>query len=313
MSELALFKGGNVPALLSGLLADNDAYTANVGGGGFPVMSIKGKVWTLVKDGNRETLMNPNDPDEAATSINVVILKTNPGLSKIWYAKAFVEGSDAKPDCFSHNGETPDPSVEKPQAAKCAICPKNAWGSKMSDDGKKLKACSDSRRIAIANPDALDDPILLRVPAASLKPLAEYASDLGKRKYPVAAVITKIGFDRDVASPKLTFKAVAGMPEATHGAILDAVNSDKVADILGKHGEPPVGDAVADEAPAPAPTPAPEAEKPKAAAKKATPKAEAAPAPAAEEPKAAPAKPKVVESDSMEDDLDALLNSLDNE
>ncbi len=310
MSELALFKGGNVPALLSGLLADNDAYTANVGGGGFPVMSIKGKVFTLVRDGDRNVLTNPNDADEPATSINVVILKTNPGLSKVWYAKAYVEGSDAKPDCFSHNGEVPDPSVEKPQAAKCAICPKNAWGSKMSDDGKKLKACSDSRRIAIANPDALDDPIMLRVPAASLKPLADYAKDLAARKYPVAAVITKIGFDREVASPKLTFKAVAGMPEATHGAIIDAVNSDKVSEILGTAGAAVV---LPDEAPADTPqekVAEKPAEKPKAA--KAKPAAEPAPEPKAEEPKPA-AKPKVVESDSMEDDLDALLSSLDKE
>lgn len=307
MSELALFKGGNVPAILSGLLADNDAYTANVGGGGFPVMSIKGKSFTLVREGNRELLMNPNDQDEPATSINVVILKTNPGLSKIWYAKAFAEGSDAKPDCFSHNGDTPDASVENPQAKSCAVCPKNAWGSKISDDGKKLKACSDSRRIAIANPDALDDPILLRVPAASLRPLAEYAKDLAARKYPVAAVVTKIAFDREVASPKLTFKPVSGMPEETHAAIIAAVNSDRVADILGTTGAAPI---VADEV---AEAPAPKVEAPKAVAKpkvEKKPEPTPEPAPEPEKPKVA-TKPKVAEADSMEDDLDALLSSLD--
>ena len=115
-NNLVPFESGKLPAFLKSATALASELTANVGSGGFPVMSIKGKVFALVKGGERETLMNPNDTDEVATSINVVILKANAGLSKVWYAKNFVEGSDAKPDCFSHDGTAPDPSVENPQA-----------------------------------------------------------------------------------------------------------------------------------------------------------------------------------------------------
>lgn len=236
MSNVIPFEGGKLPAYLKQAQVANEL-AANVSGGGFPVMSIKGKVFTLVRNGDRETLMNPNDRDEVATSINVVILKANPNLSKVWYAKTFVEGSDAKPDCFSNDGIAPDPSVEKPVHKKCSTCPKNEWGSKITDDGKKAKACQDSRRLAIASPDEIDSPILLRVPPATLKPLAEYGSELAKRNIPYSAVITKVGFDREVASPKLTFKPVGFLSEEQYAQVQAVVSEDVVASILGKPGE----------------------------------------------------------------------------
>lgn len=332
MSNLSLFEG-KVPAYLAKFVAATASdLTANVGGGGFPVMSIKGKVWTMVKSGDREVLMNPNEPDEVATSINVVVLKANAGLSKVWYAKAFVEGTDAKPDCFSHNGVAPDPTVEKPQATKCAICAKNQWGSKISDDGKKFKACADSRRVAIARPDALDEPIMLRVPAGSLKNLADFGADLNKRGVPYNAVVAKLGFDREAASPKLTFRAVAALDESEFNQVQETVAGDTVQSILGLTGESPVApdesldkDAPAAEAPKPAAKPVAKAKPPAddeddAPAPKPKAVAKAKPAPVADDEDDAPAKPvkaapkpvKVVEaSDSIEDELDNLLGELE--
>lgn len=325
MSNLVPFESGKLPSFLASASAAALAseLTANVGNGGFPVMSIKGKVFALVKGGERETLMNPNDPDEVATSINVVILKANAGLSKVWYSKNFVEGSDAKPDCFSHDGVVPDPSAETPQAKKCAICPKNQWGSKISEDGKKLKACADSRRLAIANPDELEDPILLRVPAATLKPLAEYGESLAKRGVPYNAVVTKIGFDREAASPKLTFKATSFVSEEQFATIQRVVAEDVVESILGKHGEAPVAEAdpaeeIAGTPPkaakvdAPAPAPAAKAAKPKATP--AVTEDEVAAAVAAPDPAPAPApkaEVRVVAGDDLESEIDSLLGSLE--
>lgn len=319
MSNIIPFDGGKLPSFLKNKAAlAASELTANVGTGGFPVMSIKGKQFTLVKSGERETLMNPNDQDEVATSINVVILKANPNLSKVWYAKGYVEGSDAKPDCFSNDGIAPDPSAEKPQAKKCSVCPKNEWGSKVTEDGKKGKACADSRRLAIANVDAIDDPILLRAPAATLKPLAEYGSELAKRGVPYNAVLTKIGFDREAASPKLTFKAVGFLTEDQYEQVTKVADDEVVASILGKPGESPVPEAAEAEQPK---------EEPKVEAKakaKAEPKvsvdevAEAIeppkpePKPAAKKEVAKPkAEPKVAADDDLEAELDNLLGELD--
>lgn len=331
MSNLIPFEKGQLPAWLAQEAASSASeLTAGVGAG-FPVMSIKGKVFALVSGGERTPLMNPNDNDEPATSINVVILKANPKLSKVFYASGYTEGSDAKPDCFSHDGERPDPSVEKPQCKTCAACPKNEWGSKITEDGKKGKACADSRRIAIANVDDIDNPILLRVPAATLRPLAEYGQALAQRNVPYSAVLTKIGFDRDAASPKLTFKATGFLEREQYEQVKAVAAGDVVASILGKAGEAPVADAVTEEDTAAAKA----AEKPKAEpkaeakpAKAEKPKAEPKPEvtadeveaavetkPKAEKPKAeakpAKAEPKVAEGDNLEDEIDNLLSSLD--
>lgn len=306
MNDIIPFSSSKLPAFLkNAAVSSANELTANVGSGGFPVMSIKGKVFTLVKNGERETLMNPNDPDEVATSINVVLLKANPNLSKVWYAKQFVEGSDAKPDCFSNDGIAPDPSVEAPQAKKCSVCPKNEWGSKVTEDGKKGKACADSRRLAVANPDAIDDPILLRAPAATLKPLAEYGAELSKKNVPYSAVITKIGFDREAASPKLTFKPIGFLTEEQYEQVQKVIKEDTVASILGKPGESPTPDSGEPQDKA---LPKPEAKPEPKAEEAPEPKAEAKPA---KKPEAKKPEPKVTEDDNLEAELDSLLSDLD--
>lgn len=317
MNNVVPFSNNTLPAYLKAVAVGNEL-TANVGSGGFPVMSIKGKTFALVKGGERETLMNPNDPDEVATSIHVVILKANPSLSKVWYAKGYVEGSDAKPDCFSHDGVVPDPSVEHPQSKKCTTCPKNEWGSKITEDGKKGRACADSRRLAIANVDTLDNPILLRAPAATLKPLAEYGTELAKRNIPYNAVLTKIGFDSEASSPKLTFKAVGFLSEPQYAQVQAVLEEDVVTSILGKAGEAPMPEGEAASEPEAAPVEKPKAakpvEKPKAAKPVEKPAAKVTEDEVAAivEPEAKPkAAAKEAAGDALIDELDSLLNELD--
>lgn len=207
MTNIIPFNSTNLPAYLKNvnkaeLNADLLAHTS----GGFPVISIKGKTFSIRRDGERRMMMNPKDPESAATSIEVVMLRVNKGVSKVFYAKGYTDGEDAKPDCFSSDGKAPDASSTKPQAKSCQTCPKNQWGSKISENGGKLKACSDSIRMAVAAPDQLNDPMLLRVPAASMKAVGEYGAMLAKRGVPSVAVVTKVSFDPEAATPKLLFK-----------------------------------------------------------------------------------------------------------
>ena len=80
----------NLPAFLKqvDVAALNSDLTSHAGGG-FPVISIKGKVFAVVRDGEREVLMNPLDPESAATSLDVVLLKANKGTSKVFYLKGY--------------------------------------------------------------------------------------------------------------------------------------------------------------------------------------------------------------------------------
>ena len=277
MNIIPFDQSAALPAHIAKLFgnASPDDLSANTGGG-FPVISIKGKVFHIVRGDERTLVTKPDTPDEPAGSLELVLLKANPHLSKTYYSEGFVEGSAEKPDCYSNDGVAPAADSQKPQSTKCATCPKNQWGSKITDNGSKGKACADVRRMAVAPAGQINDPMLLRVPAASLKPLAEYGQMLAKRGVPYQAVVTKVGFDYSVAHPALTFKAVGFLDAAGAKLAAETLDSDIVAQILG-HVEVPVSAQPANEdAPAETTKPAaaekPAAEKP-AAKTKAAPKA----------------------------------------
>ena len=234
MSNIIPFESASLPAFLQETFGlTNDLLVS--GGGGYPTVSIKGKVFTL-KRGDEKTLITDSN-DEPARSLEVVILKAGPAgdkLSKVYYASGYTEGSDAKPLCYSNDGIAPGVNATEPQAKTCATCPKNIWGSHVSEDGKKGKACSDSKRLAIAPAGQVNDPMLMRVPAASLKALTAFGQQLAKRGVPYQAVVAKIGFDYSVAHPALTFKPVGFVDESTLSEIKEVVDSDLVKRICGE-------------------------------------------------------------------------------
>lgn len=209
MGSIVPFKGNTLPDfLIASDGVDNEEFSHGAGEG-FGVLSFRGKVWRLKHKGEEHVLTKGGEP---ITRLNVVLLRANKSYSKIFYAKKYAEGDDAAPDCFSADGEVPDPSAAAPQAKQCSVCPNNAWGSRITDDGRKAKACQDSRRMAVLLVDPAldimtDEPVLLRVPPASLGELKTYADGMAKAGVPLWKIITQVGFDLDSAYPKLLFKA----------------------------------------------------------------------------------------------------------
>ncbi len=305
MANVVPFESKALPAFLSKAAGPiNDDLTSHVGNG-MTSLSIKGKVFTLVKGKERTVIMKPDDADEVASSLEIVIIKANKDLSKVWYAKAFEDGVDAKPDCMSNDGVRPDPQVANPQAKSCAVCAKNVWGSGKEGKGK---ACQDSRRVAVAAAGQLNEPMLLRVPPASLKSLAEYGKTLSNRGVPYSAVVTKLRFDREEATPKLVFSPVGFLDEAQFEEVQKLANSELVNQIVGVL--PVTDDEALEQAPAKA-TPAPKAKvEPKKVEAVADDELDAALAPAKEVIEKAAAKPKT-KVESIEEDLDSLLSELD--
>ena len=100
MSKLIPFEGTvNLPAHIAALASSNNDLTGGVGAGGFPVISYKGKVWHIVDGDSRELVTNSEgDP---ASSLELVVIRANPNLSKVYYAKGYEEGSNEKPTCYS--------------------------------------------------------------------------------------------------------------------------------------------------------------------------------------------------------------------
>lgn len=320
MAQIIPFESAALPAAFSGLFQVSDDLSTGVGSGGYPHVSIKGKVFHIVRGDEKTLVTKPEADDEPAASIEVVIVKANSALSKVYYAGGYTEGSDAKPLCYSNDSIKPAADSTEPQASNCATCPHNQWGSRITDNGGQGKACADSRRIAIAQVSQINDPMLLRIPAASLKALAQYNDTLKKRGVPYQVVVTKIGFDYSVAHPALTFKPVGFIDDATAREVAGMVETDVVNNIIGTTNVRGASSPALEQTPVAAAQPAPKPAAPKPAAPKPAAKTTAfASAPVAEpevlvaEPveAAQPKKSTVIEVDSMGDIMGELDNLLD--
>lgn len=241
MSALTFLpEDGQVPAYIAARAAANSDLSSGVSAG-FGQISYKGKVWHLVEGQSRLLLADPTTGDPKA-SIELVIVKANPHVAKVYYPSGYEEGSSEKPTCYSNDGIAPMLDSLEVQSAKCAICPHNQWGSKITETGAKGKACSDSRRLAVVAPSDLlqlgDDAKawLLRVPAASLKELVAYADNLNRRGAPYNAVVTKVSFDHTVAHPKFKFTALRWLTEQELAVVGQVTQKEVVSQILGGSG-----------------------------------------------------------------------------
>ncbi|MFA5567478.1 MAG: hypothetical protein WC972_02420 [Trueperaceae bacterium] len=311
-------------------------------GASFPVISIKGKAFAIVRDGERSFITKPDDPDEVAQSIGVVIVRAN-AKARTFYQKRFVDGDDdgKRPTCYSMDGVAPAPDAEQPQAKKCQLCPHSVFGTRERDDGTTSKgsACSQNVRMAVATPDNPKEVFLLRVPPASIKPFRELIKIAKQRDIPYNALVVRLGFDKEAAAPKLTFKPIGFVPEDLFATVNEMYDDDTVLDIVGRmgtaeHAPADEDETVADKAKPAASAPAAEDEEdeeapppPKAAkAKKAKPAPvveddedededeDEAPTPEPKPTRAKKAKPAAQPAStggSLVDELNAMLGGLD--
>lgn len=215
----------------------NAAYMAGISSG-FPLLSIMGKEWTVVRGGERQVITTKTEDGEEVprAKLNVVILRGSDAISKTYYVGGYEHGVSERPDCSSEGGVVPAPGSPKPQHTQCAICRMNMFGSGPNGKGK---ACGDTKRLAVAFPNKLDDPMLLRVPAASLKGLRAYAKEMGRRGVPLEALITTLSFQEGVSHQQLVFelRARPGVSPFVTAEMMAQIkevrDSDTVQSILG--------------------------------------------------------------------------------
>ena len=138
MSNIVPFSSAALPAYLQNRKAlsaiNADVATAS----GFPVLSIKGKVFTLVKGKEKKVLTREVDGEqETLQSMSLSVVRANKN-ARVFYMKAYSEddAEGAKPTCYSGDGVAPAADSAEPQAKKCQLCPHAVWGSKAGDTGK---------------------------------------------------------------------------------------------------------------------------------------------------------------------------------
>lgn len=169
--------------------------------GGHPRISIKAARFRLVDASGEETLVQ-------TTYLDVIIVDANPNKSKNYYAQAYnpADTEFKAPDCSSNDGIAPSQASTAPQCGSCAACPHNVWGSKITASGAQTKACADSQRLAVVLADNPTGPVYeLKVPAASIANIANYAKTLAQRGIPIPGIVTRVSFDTKTDYPKLVF------------------------------------------------------------------------------------------------------------
>lgn len=201
----------------------------------FATLGYKGKNWRIKYRGEEEILFD--DRGTPLPELNVVIVGVSPHISKNWYGKRYGEGDSEAPDCFSSDGVFPDMAAKNRQSPSCAACPQNAWGSRITDSGKKAKACQDVRRIAVVPSGDIRNenyggPMLLRIPPMSLNNLAKFGTDLARMGYQPYMVETKLKFDYSVAYPLITFTPTALLGDAQAAEVLDALEDPLIDRML---------------------------------------------------------------------------------
>lgn len=203
--------------------------------GSYAILSFKGGRFAVKYQGNTQVITN--EQGDPVGSFEAVLVKSNPYLTKQYYAKGFVEGDNAAPDCFSIDGKVPSDQSPQKQHSNCAACPMNAFTKINESTGKKTKACQDNRKVAVLPGDDLANelfggPMLMRVPAASLKDLALFGDTLKARGFSYNSVRVRISFDLTVSYPKLVLKAIRPLTDEEATQVIEWYGSDVVNKML---------------------------------------------------------------------------------
>jgi len=210
MSNVALFNQ-QLPDYLKEVQLDD--VTKALSGGGAQVKRIA--------LGNNRFVLKVNGSDISKTNsdkLEVVIVNASKHISRTFYAKAWDPKADAAPpDCWSNDGEKPDPSVKEPQASACVGCPQDINGSGQGN----TKACRKNRRIAVALASDLEgDVYQMTLQSKSIfydmkdpgdldhMPFNQYAKYVGSQGYNLINLVTEMRFDEDSTVGKLFFRPV---------------------------------------------------------------------------------------------------------
>jgi hypothetical protein len=268
-----------------------------LGGIGRNKLGLKGNRFRLIVNGQEEAVLETN-------SLSVIIVGAAPGVGRLYYAGDYVEGEKTHPLCYSADGVVPGNDVLNPQSTKCANCPQNVKGSKITRDGAKTKACSYFKRLAVVLTEEQDpqhrifqlDGKAMTIfgegePAQNKFTLNEYGKKLSTRGWDPAHLVTKLSFDTTSSVPKLYFSPERLLTEDEAPWVQDVCASDEVKLVTTITAITDASDAETEVPAAETPVEDPTPVQAKPAARTATPAA-AQPKPVAPKPAPAVAAPK---------------------
>lgn len=281
MSELTVFSAGAmpVPAHIASFV---DATETNlIERNRIPTLNYAGKVWSIsLPDGSRTNLTRRNEDgdSEPVQTLRVVVMDYAKHRGRAYYEGAYDPEKVSVPTCWSDDGDTPSAQVAEPRSASCRTCPLSAKGSKITEAGKPVTACSQHRHVVVLPlvGNMTLPPLRLKLAITSLfdkqspdlekegwRAFENYVDFLrGNGAKHTATIVTKMKFDPSANYPKVIFSAErwlephemeivkARMDDGSVEALL-AVDEPTAAPAL-PAGSPAVAAAVVEEPPAPA-------------------------------------------------------------
>lgn len=225
MNEIDIFKR---PSYLKNVGADEvtNILAGESAGGGMRRISIKGNVF-------REMIGGKEYRVSEERSMNVIIIKAAPFVSRTYYSGSYQEGETVRPVCWSSNSKTPDAAVKDKQSNSCATCPQNIKGSGQGES----RACRYSQRLAVLIEGEVEreEVYQLVLPATSIfgeangnkMPLRAYAEFLKTKDSPMTCLVTELKFDLASPVPKLFFRPIRMVTEEEYEVVQRLKDSDE--------------------------------------------------------------------------------------
>lgn len=228
-----------------------------------PSLSPQGKQWTVAINGEKTVLQRRNsDGDvEPVSTLKVVILDYAKRRGRAYYEGAYDPSKESAPLCWSDDGIAPDaslptlapgvapePGAPRKMSLKCDSCPMAAKGSKVTDQGKAITACSQHRMLVVVPAAKLDmEPLRLKIAITSdfdkQSPDAEregwfafsnYTDFLKSRGVQhTAAIVTKMKFDTNAAFPKIFFATDRWLEPNELSVVAPLTKDERVQKLLG--------------------------------------------------------------------------------
>lgn len=249
-NEVTIFESAklSVPAHMQDFL--NEESNIADRGPRVPSLSYEGKVWQISLNGEKTRMTRRNDDgdEEPLQTLRVIILDYNQRRGRTYYEGAYDPAKAGAPVCWSEDGIAPHASVATPKCTRCESCPMAVRGSKVTEQGKSVAACSQHRMLAVIPANKLDAPPL-RMKLAMTSDydkqspeheaqgwfaFSNYRDFLGSKKINhTAAVITKMKFDPNVPFPKVLFSPDRWLEPEEKSVVAKIIKSDSVKSLLG--------------------------------------------------------------------------------
>jgi hypothetical protein len=214
-----------------------------------PSLSYEGKVWSLNVNGEKKRLMktDENGDETPVPVMRVVVLDYAKRRGRTYYEGAYDPQKPGTPLCWSEDGVTPHANVQQPKGAKCETCPMSVKGSKITEQGKAIAACSQHRMIAVVPANNLSfTPLRMKLAITSdwdKNPelisqgwfgFNNLLDELRNKRVPhTAAFVTKMRFDPSVPFPKVIFSPDRWLTDDELAVVAPISKSDAVKNLLG--------------------------------------------------------------------------------